>query len=328
MILALSFFMVGLVFLVKGADVFVESAARLARIIGVSELVVGLTIIAIGTSLPELSASVVAASTGNPELALGNVLGSNAANIGLILGITAFFLVIAVDEVLFWRDGVIMLGLTLVTALLALDGILTQFDGLVLLVIFVLYIVILFKLQPRFKHLYHFHEFFRDFLAMDPTFLRKLHLPSAKQGVGKEFGLILLGGMAVLMGAHLLVEGAISIALFFSLPQSLVGFTIVAVGTSLPELMVAVTSMRKGYANIVVGNVIGSNIANLGVVLGLAAFVAPIKVHQDVLSSTLPFLILLSVLSLVFLKSGWKLEKIEGIIILILYLGFMAWTIL
>jgi cation:H+ antiporter len=243
---------VGFLFLARGADWLVNGGVALAQRWKVSPLVIGLTILAWGTSMPELLVSTLGAVEGHPGIAIGTVLGSNVANIGLVLGASALVLSAVLDQPLGGRE---ILWLHLTVALLwvlLLDGVLSRVDGAVLLGAFALH---------------------------------NIHLWKTAHGSGKPpeghhsnhpWGHVVLGALVIAAGAHFVVRGAVDLAMFLEIPNRVIGLTLIALGTSLPELAAGVGAARKGYAEISLGNVVGSNVFNTLAVLGVAALVHPI----------------------------------------------------
>jgi K+-dependent Na+/Ca+ exchanger-like protein len=360
--------------LVKGSDFLVESAVRIAKQLGISEFVIGLTLIAIGTSLPELSASLMASFSGNPEIVIGNVLGSNIANIGLILGVSSVIAVLAIEPKIFKRDVFIFLGISFLCYIFALDGIISSIDGIILLISFFLYLGFLFKFKPQFRRIYRFksylnHKFklhqlldLKTYLEISKkglrlrTYRKLLHLgieiggaplKMAKVGTDKqtyekileiyerklkvgilhEFIIVCLSIFAIFVGAKFLIESAIDLALLLSIPTSIVALLLISIGTSLPELAVGITSARKGFGNMILGNIIGSNIANIGLVLGLSAFLAPIPISSFTLNYIITFMLLITILCVIFIRSEWIIRMFEGLIFILLYFGFIIWTL-
>lgn len=366
-------FLVGLAVLLKGSDLFVASSVKIAKYVGLSEIVIGLTLVAVGTSLPELASSIAAASSGDTELVVGNVVGSNIANIGLILGLTAVIGVLKISEELFYRDAFILLGLSFVFYWFAADGVVSSVEGVILLAVFFAYVAYLFKVKPRFGRILRLGEYIYERFPVDRIFEFRLYKRIVEKGLdmktyrelfdrgvilglperaikkgldpatyrrllvayeGKirkeivqEFVVAMLGLAAVYYGSKYLVSGAVELALLLGVSQNIIGLTFVAVGTSLPEFMVSITSVRKGYGNIVLGNVIGSNIANISLVAGASTLVRPLAIPPNALAYTIPFMILISVMCMFFIRSGWKVQRMEGVVFLASYALVIAWAV-
>ncbi|MBN1763313.1 MAG: calcium/sodium antiporter [Methanomicrobia archaeon] len=334
---------IGLVLLVKGSDFFVKAAAAIATKLGVSEFVIGLTLVAIGTSIPELASSVAASLQQQSDIVMGNIVGSNIANIGLILGVAASIAVIKTREEMLKRDGYLMLFAALVLYLFILNGTISRFEAVIFLLLYLAYILFLLKEKPQFKGAYGFKEFLTYFFKFeyvrtvinavsnrrqernnDKSASDEARAKELKTGFVKDFAVLVLGGAAVIVGAKYLIAETVFFAEYFLISKMLIGITIVAVGTSLPELSVSVSAARQGYGDIAVANVIGSNIANIFLILGVSALVFPIAVTRETLAVIAPFMILMTVLLLIFIKTRWELSRVEGLALLVLYGAFMA----
>lgn len=334
-------FAAGLFFLVKGADYFVEAAASIAKKLGVSELIIGLTLVALGTSIPELASSVVASIKGHTGLIIGNVVGSNIANIGLIVGVAATIAVIMTNRQMLNRDGYIMIFASILFYIAILNGVVSAWEAAIFLLLYIAYMIFLLEVTPETKDQFHFASFIRYFFRFGYIMTIKSKLLAGKQkadipdpqqkevkrlfraGLFKDFVLLTVSGITVVFGAKYLVDGAIFFARTLNLPDTIVGISIVALGTSLPELSVSITAARKGYGNIAVGNVIGSNIANIFLVLGVTGLIVPLKVIEKTITFNAPFMLLMSVLLLLFIRSRWTIRRVEGAAFLVLYTAFM-----
>lgn len=255
--------LLGLGLLVLGGDLVVRGAGKLALAAGLSPLVVGLTVVAFCTSAPELAASVVAALAGSPALAVGNVLGSNIANIGLILGIAGLVRPITVQSAVLAREVPVMIGAFLLLQFLARDGSLSRVDGLVMLAVLAVYLVVMVRMELA---------------AVEPGVEAQVRTSvGGRLGTAKSVGLVLGGVAALVFGADRLVSGASALARTSGLSDAVIGLTVMAVGTSLPELAASVAAARKGQGDIVLGNVVGSNIFNVLCILGATAAIHPIE---------------------------------------------------
>lgn len=255
---------VGLILLILSSDKFIEHAALVAERLNVNPMVIGITLVAFGTSAPEMVVSGIAAFDNAPEIAIGNVLGSNIANVALVFGVTLFFSAIPVTKGLATKEVPLVIGITLLAGWLLHDRYLSVTDGVLLLVAFV---IVLFILLRSSKNL---EEQLKDELPDDDD-----------SSIGKSL-IIAIIGLAVLIGSSkLLVWGAIGIAQGLGVSELVIGLTIVAVGTSLPELAASISSVRKGLHDIAIGNIIGSNIFNLATVLPLPGLIAPGIIDQN-----------------------------------------------
>jgi cation:H+ antiporter len=310
-------FVGGMVALTFGAEWLVRGAGRIARAAGISPLVVGLTIVAFGTSTPELVVSTVAAGRGQGDVATGNVIGSNIVNITLILGLAAMVCPIPVDRGIILREMPIMLVAIGALALLALDGTVGRADGLVLVAGFVAYVVFVIRTArrastaPELNAEYKEHE---QAHGMEPA------------GTSKAWNvfLVLAGLVGLVLGGEALVRAAVFFARAAGVSELLIGLTVVAVGTSLPELATSVIAAVRKEVDIAMGNVVGSNIFNVLGVLGVAALVAPVRVDPALYRFEIPVVLVLSILLPVLARSGMRVGRVEG---LLLVAGYVAFTV-
>ena len=294
----------GLILLAAGGELLVRGAAAFALSVGMTPLLVGLTVVAIGTSAPEAAVSIDAAIGGSPELALGNVIGSNIANILLVLGLSALIAPLTVEKRLVRIDLPVMVALSLLTWLLAADGGLTRGEGGLLLGLVLAYgvvTVIAARRRPA---------------AIGVSAAEAKSLP-VSTGWRFRLGNLLLVGLGIVLliiGAGWLVEAATDIALTLGISEIVVGLTVVALGTSLPELATSLIATARGQRDLAVGNVVGSNIANLGLVLGLSALVAAggIPVPDSVLLFDLPFMVAVALAALPIALTGFVIARWEG----------------
>jgi cation:H+ antiporter len=316
--LTLILFVVGFFALITGSDTLVKGATQLAVSLNVSPLVIGLTIVAFGTSAPELAINIQAAYEGRPGLAIGNVVGSNIANILLILGVAAVITPLAVSYQLLKQDVPLMIGASILLILLALDGLLGRWDGLVLfsgIIIYTTYVII----QGR-----------REGASLEDLDLDIEASQSGRAGMMRQIGLIIFGLVLLSVGAQWLVNGAVMIATLFHVSELIIGLTIVAIGTSLPELATSVAASLHGKTDMAVGNVVGSNLFNILSVLGLSALVAPagIVVESAALAFDLPVMLAVAVAALPIFFTGYRIERWEGGLFLAYYVAYLSYLIL
>lgn len=311
MLIPLAQVVAGFVVLTGGAEALVYGAASLARRMGLSPLVIGLTVVSIGTSLPELVVGLEAALTGTGDLALGNVVGSNIGNIALILGLAALVRPISIEAQVVRFDGPLLVAVSLLFAGLTLDGTLGRVDGGLLvagIVVYVLYTV---------------------WAAQDPSasvaeaFDDEVPRPHS---VGLDLALLVLGLVGLVAGAHLLVVGAVSIAEGLGVGPLVIGLTIVAVGTSLPELATSLVAARRGRGDIAVGNAVGSSIFNLLGILGVTVLVQPLST-TTLGALDIGVMLGVAVLILPLFRSDWTLSRWEGALLFACYLGYL-WALL
>lgn len=275
LISTLVYLLVGFVLLVWSADRLVAGASALARNFGVSALVVGVTIVGFGTSAPEMVVSALASLEGNPSLAIGNALGSNIANIGLILGLTCMVYPMTIDRSTCFREIPLLAGVTALTAILMLDGSLTRLDGIILAGGLVLFILMMLHRGQRASEL-------------DPA--TQALVSEIADGLSNRAAVIwtVLGLIVLPLSAQLLVTGAVGLAMRLGVSESVIGLTIVALGTSLPELAAAMASALRREDDLCIGNILGSNLFNLLGVLGIAALIHPMLIEPLLIQRDLP----------------------------------------
>jgi len=310
----------GLVLLVAGAEVLVRGAAKLAAQFGIPPLIIGLTVVAFGTSAPETAVSVQAALDGSGDLAIGNVVGSNIANVLLILGMTALVAPLIVSRQLIRLDVPIMIGASLLTFGLAWDGSLSRLDGALLFAGVLTYTGFL------------IYSARKDKGGDDDEFAKEFGLDEAPKPYAWaiNLGLIIAGLVLLVVGANFLVEGAVTLARALGISELVIGLTVVAVGTSLPELATSILAAIKGERDIAVGNIVGSNIFNLLCVLGLASLVSPaaISVSPNALAFDFPVMIAVAVACLPIFFAGYRINRWEGLLFLAYYVAYTLYLIL
>lgn len=403
-------FVGGLLLLVKGADLFVMSSSWIAQRFGVSEFIIGLTLVSIGTSVPELASSLTASFEHASGIVLGNVQGSNIANIGLIVSTAALLSNVKTEELMLRRDGYIMLFSAFLFLLFILDLRISRIEGFIFLLLYIVYLLFLLDKVKKHEEDIYFREFMNYFFKFEYIFdlkarietgirgriegkraekeAKKLSEETEKKaeteeeieagnktdteietetkneiGTKKETEIrienetengneneieieiekeiekeiknpsessllielikLIASGIAIIVGAKYFIEQSIFFALLLEVPETLIGISLVAVGTSLPELMVTISAARSGYASIALGNVIGSNITNTLLILGCSGLVHPLTVTKISLYYITPFMLLFSLLLLLFIRTGWRIKRFEGVILFLLYSGFM-----
>ena len=320
-LMILVYLIAGLVLLVAGAEVLVRGAAKLAAQFGIPPLIIGLTVVAFGTSAPETAVSVQAAYNNSGDLAIGNVIGSNIANVLLILGMTALVAPLIVSRQLIRLDVPIMIGASLVVYALAWDGSLSRLDGALLFAGVLSYTAFLIVSSRKDKTAPADDEFAKDF-GLDET--PKPHATAI------NFGLLVAGLVLLVAGSNFLVEGAVGLARALGLSELVIGLTVVAIGTSLPELATSIMAAIKGERDIAVGNIVGSNIFNLLCVLGLASLVSPsaIPVAANALAFDFPVMIAVALACLPIFFTGYRINRWEGLLFLAYYLAYTAYLVL
>ncbi len=309
---------IGLVLLIWGADRFVHGAAATARNLGIAPLLIGLTVVAFATSAPEVLVSVVAALRGEPGLAIGNAIGSNIVNIGLVLGVTAMIRPIKLESATLRREMPALLAVTLLTVSLFLDARLTNIDGYVMLTGLVIVMIWLARLGTRSA-------------ANDP--IKKDFEAEIPDNVSMKMAIfwVAIGFCSLLLGAEWLVTGAIGIAKTLGVSEVVIGVTIVALGTSLPELAVSLVSVLKGEYGLAIGNIVGSNIFNLLAVIGVAATIEPMALHPSVLSLHI-FVMVAFTLVLFAMTYDYdgkaRLSRLEGVALLAAFIAYDSYVVM
>lgn len=324
MILSVVAIVAGLIILVWSADRFVDGAVGVAQFLGMSTFLIGMVIVGFGTSAPEMVVSIFSAMNNSPQLALGNAYGSNIANIALILGATALIAPVVVKKQAMTRDIPILLVLTTLTIFLLKDGNVSFADGVVLLMVFVA--IMTFNILSEWNAKRKRKSGGGESLDSDTE-------PAEKVSIGKSILLLIVGLGLLITSSRMLVWGAINVAQALGVSDLLIGLTIVAVGTSLPELASSIAAARRGENDLAVGNIIGSNIFNTLVVVGIAAVITPIQaMHPAVLSRDLPIMTALTLLLFLICipfkqKNGTRVGgfgRIGGALFLSLYIGYLV----
>ena len=304
----------GFLLLIKGADFFVDGSSSIAKKFKIPPMVIGLTLVAFGTSAPELAVSIDAALALSNGLVFGNVIGSNIANTLLILGLSAAITPISISKKTIFKEMPFLIVSTIAMAVMAMDklidnsrNLLSRVDGMILLLLFVIYFFSMIEMIVNNKE--------KDSEEVES-------MPLLKSSVLTVFGLI-----AIVMGADLTVTSAVSIAALFGLSETLIGLTVVAVGTSLPELITSVVAAKKGENDIAIGNIIGSNVFNILLVLGVSASINPIIISSRNYID-LVILIIATVTTMLIMFTGSKISKWEGKLMYLAYFGYIAYLVL
>ncbi|GAA0773166.1 calcium/sodium antiporter [Roseibium denhamense] len=305
----------GLVLLVAGGDLLVRGSVALAKRFGLSELLIGLVLVGFGTSTPELMTSIFAASNGSAGIAVGNVVGSNIANILLILGLTALVFPIRVEPAALMRDGPAN-GLAVVALIgLALYGTVGFSAGLALLAALSAYLILTYRMEKGTNS--PSAELHQSETELMPPIPAKRNF-----GLVTDFALALVGLVMILAGAHFLVSGAVSLAQAAGVSDAVIGVTIVAVGTSLPELVTSVIAALKRQTDIALGNILGSNLFNILGILGLTAVVTPLTIPPEIVRFDIWVLLAATAGLLWFAMSGWRISRREGAVMLAAYVAY------
>ena len=299
---------VGFVFLIKGSDFFVDGASSIASLLKIPTVIVGLTIVAFGTSAPEASVSITSAITGNNAMAVSNVIGSNLFNILMVIGISALLGELLMEKDVLNKDLPFLVGITVLFAAFIIIGWnVSQIEGIILLVIFIAYVAHLIKSAKKSDNAN---------VVEKPKFT----LPYS-------IIFIIIGLAGIVIGGDLVVNSASDIAIAFGMSETLVGLTIVAIGTSLPELVTSLTALKKGENQLVIGNVIGSNIFNILFVLGASSAITAISLDSSMLIDV-TFMVFVTLLCFIFGKTQDKFDRKEGAILVALFIAYMIFAIL
>jgi cation:H+ antiporter len=311
--MTLLFLLAGLVLLYFGAEGLVRGSSSIALRLGVSPLLIGLTVVAFGTSAPELVVSLKAALMGQGDISVGNVVGSNICNIGLILGVAALIVPIKVASQIVRVDTPIMIAVTGLALVLLYDGTLSRFEGIflfVLLIVYLIFSILLAKKKPA------------D--ALSAEFSEEIKL--SKRGLAVDLPMVIGGLVMLVFGARFLVDSAIEIARSIGLSEAVIGLTIVAIGTSLPEFATSLVAALKKEADIAVGNVVGSNIFNILGILGISAVVTPLG-SSGVTGVDLAVMAAFALILWIFSATGHRITRAEGILMLVPYAGYVTWLV-
>jgi cation:H+ antiporter len=311
----------GLLLLVIGAEFLVKGASKIAAALGITPLVIGLTVVAMGTSSPELAVSVMSSLEGKSDIALGNVVGSNIFNVLFILGVSSLIAPLIVAQQLIRLDVPIMIGASLLTLLFAWDGNIQWWEGIILFLIGLAYVVFIIRLSRKEKSKAVLEEYKEEYGEQ------------IKPAEGKFWVSVLfvIGGLVLLvLGSNWLVESAVAIAQNLGISDLVVGLTIIAAGTSLPEVATSVIATMRGEKDIAVGNVVGSNIFNIFFILSIAAIVSGdgISVPDSAILFDLPIMAAVAVACLPMFFTGRRLDRWEGVVFLGYYIAYTAFLIL
>lgn len=306
----------GFVALLVGGEYLVRGAVAIASRLGMSPMVIGLTLVGFGTSTPELLTSLQAAFAGAPGIAVGNVVGSNIANILLILGVAAAITPITVNPEAFRRDGAVLIAASLAGLAIVLTGSLGRGAGAVLLAGLFAYVTLTILFERR-RH--------SAAAALYEAEAESVEIPGISPLVAAfQFA----GGLAVtLLGARLLVSGAVGLATDLGVSDAVIGLTVVAIGTSMPELVTSIVAARRGHGDVAFGNILGSNIFNILGILGTTALVKPLAVPQVIADFDIWVMLAATALLVATAVSGWRINRTEGAILLGCYIAYLAWLV-
>ena len=316
-------FIAGLAALIAGAELFLKGVDQFGIKWGVSPVIMGLTVVAFATGAPELAISLQAAANGSADLVLGNIVGSNIANILLILGITSFLKPLQITRRMVRVDVPIVIGASILLFVLAYDRALSASDGVILLLGLAAYSI------------FTYFQIKKDRASGRKMEMEHLEEEQAKLAQGwffytKNIGFLILGLILVVLGSGWMVDSAVSIARLLGLSELVIGLTIVSIGTSLPEIATSMSAARKGSADIAVANVMGSNLYNILLTLGLTLVIAPgvLDVSLDAIRLDLPFMVAVSIACIPVFIAGFNLTRTDGILFLSYYLGYLCYLVM
>ncbi len=307
MVLNVLILLVGFVLLVKGADAFVDGSSGIARLLRVPSVVIGLTIVAMGTSLPEASVSINAGLAGSNGLSLGNVIGSNIFNLLVVAGGCALILAFGVEKQLLTRDFPVCIGTSAILLLFLMDGMLQRWEGAVLLVCMAAYIAVT------------VWQALKDRSNIEPA--------QEKISPAKCVAFIIIGVAAIILGGDLVVESASAIAAAMGLSETLIGLTIVAIGTSLPELVTSIVASRKGESGLALGNAIGSCIFNILFILGMSSVLTPMAASSEIIIDAAILLVVTAVMG-IWCRIRGSMSRLMGAVSLLSYVAYTAYLII
>ena len=305
----------GLVGLVAGGELLVRGAVSIAERLGVSPLMIGLTLVGFGTSTPELVTSIQAALAGSPGIAVGNVVGSNIANILLILGIAALLRPVATTAAAFRRDGTVLVLASLLGLWIVLAGSIGRGAGAAFVVLLLAYIVVTYLLERNdASPSAQLHKAEAELIPVPPSGSTPVALAT------------LVGGLVLtVLGARLLVDGAVDLARDLGVSETVIGLTIVAVGTSMPELVTSVMAARRGQSDVAFGNIVGSNIYNILGILGVTALVTPLAVPPEIARFDIWVMLAATAALVAAAVTGWRINRTEGALLLAAYCGYLGY---
>lgn len=307
MLSTLLLFLLSLVLITKGADWFIEAAVAISAKSGLPKIIIGATIVSFATTAPEFTVSAMAAYLGHTDLTIGNAVGSAICNIGLALGVVIAVKAIPVDGHSFLHKGAIMLIAALTLIALTLDRTLSSFDGIILLTIFVGFLYYNYRLQSA---IFDGNDKKREKLSLGE--------------MRSDIFYFLLGATLVVIGSRILVDTGTEIARWFGIPEMIIGLTLVALGTSLPELITAISATLKGHQDLSIGNILGANTMDIALILGFSSQIRDIPILDQSLMYDFPFMIVIMLLLIIFGITKKRLDRWEGVVIMLVYFGYIA----
>lgn len=301
-------FAASLLLITKGADWFIESAVSISEKSGIPKIIIGATIVSFATTAPEFAVSATAAYMNHTEMTIGNAVGSAICNIGLVLGSIIIIKAIPVHLETFLRKGAFMLLSGAVLILTTLDGMLSRFDGMLLFLIFVGFLYYNYRLQ---------NAIFSDEPNLKPDRSQMVELK-------KDIAFFVLGALCVVIGSRILIDTGITIAKMFGVPEMIIGLTLLALGTSLPELITAISATIKGHQDLSIGNILGANTMDIALILGVSSQIRPLPIIPQSINYDFPVMMFIMVIFILFGITKKRFDRWEGVIILGSYLAYVA----
>lgn len=301
-------FILGLILVIKGGDWFVDSSVKIAKISGLPEVFIGATLVSIATTSPEIMVSATAAAKGHSTMSIGNAVGSIICNIGLILGLTNIIMPSKIDKSLFSGKAFLMVLYMLLLFILGINGFINRTDSIVLIVLFIIYVI------------YNFYNFRNKKVQILAQNTKRLFSKEMIK-IGISF---VLGITAILLGANLLIDNGVILAGYLGVPEAIISLTLIALGTSLPELVTAITALKKGHGGLSIGNVIGANILNITLVIGISGIITSLKLIRQNIIFDFPVALVLMLLLLIPLSRKNEITRLNGITLLLVYIGYIA----
>lgn len=311
--------LIGFLFLIKGADIFVDGASSIAKKFKVPSMIIGLTIVAMGTSAPEAAVSITSSLAGQNDMAVANVVGSNLFNVLMVLGISSIIAKLPVDSNTIKKDAPLLLMVSALLLLFCVDMKVGRVEGLILLALFTYFIIDMIKTAKK--------SISQEDEVVECDSNVAVEVEEANFSMVKTILVCLVGIVGIVLGGDMVVDSATKIATSMGMSANLVGLTIVAVGTSLPEFVTSIVATKKGETDIAIGNVVGSNLFNILFVLGLSAAISPIGISMMAVTDVI-FMLITGVIMFAFMKKDESLVKWQGMIFVVLYIAYMAYSIM
>ncbi len=305
----LPLFIVGLILITKGADWFTESAVSISQKSGIPKMIVGATIVSFATTAPEFAVSAYAAYLGHTGLTVGNAVGSAICNAGLILGGVIVVRSIPVEDSSFLKRGVFMIVSALMLLVTSIDGVLTPVDGILLLIVFVAFL---------------YYNYRRQSLLFGTNQEVNEDLEQLPGSISKDVAFFVLGAALVVGGSRILIDSGTDIAMWLGVPEMIIGLTLVAFGTSLPELITAISATLKGHHDLTVGNILGANTMDIALILGASSLISELPIQDQSLYYDFPAMLLIMGMIVFFGLTGRKLERWEGGVVLATYIAYVG----